>query len=287
MGRISRGWGLAKQSWAVLKSDSSLLIFPILSTVFAIVAVVAIWAPTAVLTGVLETESVDSNNPVYYIAAAATAYVSTFIATFFNVALASCAARSLAGEDTSVGDGMAAAGRHIGAILGWTLVAATVGLILRIIENRLPAAGQIAAWIAGAAWAIATFFVIPVIALEGGGPWTSLKRSAAVVKARWGEGATGAVAISAVTGIAVFVLVLFGTAGGIALFSIDLAPVGIAVVAVAVVGIIVVSLISSALSGIFRVAVYRYAVTGEAPGAFDRTLMEAAFKEPTRRGVIR
>ncbi|MGZ8815615.1 MAG: DUF6159 family protein [Mycobacterium sp.] len=108
--------------------------------------------------------------------------------------------RSLRGEDTKVGEGLSAAMRRIGPILGWTLVAFTVGLVLRFLENRFPIAGRIAVWISGAAWAIATFFVVPVIALEGTGPFRSPKRSVQVVKAKWGEGATGQVASSAVTG---------------------------------------------------------------------------------------
>jgi hypothetical protein len=63
--------------------------------------------------------------------------VSTFIAVFFNVALAACAVRSLRGEDTTVGEGIRAALQRIGPILGWTLVAATVGLILRLVEERV------------------------------------------------------------------------------------------------------------------------------------------------------
>src|SRR5215470_10315054 len=167
MSRISRGWALTKQSWGVLKSDRSLVIFPILSTIFAIVAVVVIWAPTGAIKDVLEADRLSDNNPALYIGIAATAYVTTFIATFFNVALASCAVRSLRGEDTTVREGLAAALHRLGPILGWSLVAATVGLVLRLIEDRVPAAGKIAVWIAGAAWAIATFFVIPVVALEG------------------------------------------------------------------------------------------------------------------------
>ena len=49
MGAISRGWALTKQSWAVLKNDRSLVIFPILSAVFAMVALVAIWVPTVII----------------------------------------------------------------------------------------------------------------------------------------------------------------------------------------------------------------------------------------------
>ena len=137
MDRISRGWALTKQSWGVLKSDRSLVIFPMLSTIFALIAVAVIWLPTASMSGVLAGEAINENDPAYYIAAAATAYVSTFIAVFFNVALAACAVRSLRGEDTTVGEGIRAALQRIGPILGWTLVAATVGLILRLVEERV------------------------------------------------------------------------------------------------------------------------------------------------------
>ena len=137
MDRISRGWALTKQSWGVLKSDRSLVIFPMLSTVFALIAVAVIWLPTASMSGVLAGEAINENDPAYYFAAAATAYVSTFIAVFFNVALAACAVRSLRGEDTTVGEGIRAALQRIGPILGWTLVAATVGLILRLVEERV------------------------------------------------------------------------------------------------------------------------------------------------------
>jgi Family of unknown function (DUF6159) len=239
---------------------------------FAVLAMVAIWAPALIARGVFEGHRVDKHDPVFYIAGLATAYVSTFIAIFFNVALAACAVRSMRGEDTKVGEGISAAARRIGPILGWTFVATTVGLILRPLEERLPALGKIVAYIAGAAWAIATFFVIPVVALEGTGPFRSLQRSAAVVKAR-GEGATGAATIGVVT----FVIVLAGGAGGAELIAIRLLPLGVAVLAATVAAVIVVSFISSALSQIFRVAVYRYAVTGEAPGGFDHQMLQSAF----------
>ena len=123
MDRIRRGWALTKQSWRVLLGDRSLLIFPILSTIFALLsAAAAIWAPTMIMSGPITGEAVDQNDPVYYIATAATVYVSTFIAIFFNVALAACAVRSMRGEDTTVGDGFTAALQRIGPILGWTLV---------------------------------------------------------------------------------------------------------------------------------------------------------------------
>jgi hypothetical protein len=284
MDRISRGWALMKQSWTVLKSDRSLVVFPVLSTTFTLIAVAAIWVPTAVISGIFTGEAINQNDPAYYIAAAATAYVSTFIAVFFNVALAACAVRSLQGEDTTVGEGIGFALQRLGPIVGWTVVAATVGLLLRLVEERVPLAGRIAVWIAGAAWAVATFFVIPVLALEGSGPVRSLKRSVAVIKARWGEGATGTVAISAVTFVVVLAIIVIGAACGIVLAAAGLQLIAIVVAAVAVFGVIAVSIISSALTEIFRVAVYQYAVAGTNVGAFDDGLLKDAFDGRTRRG---
>ena len=283
MERISRGWALTKQSWGVLKSDRSLVIFPMLSAIFALIAVAVIWLPTASMSGVLAGEAINEHDPVYYVAAAATAYVSTFIAVFFNVALAACAVRSLRGEDTTVGERIRAAMQRLGPILGWTLVAATIGLVLRLLQDRIPLAAKIAVWIAGAAWAVATFFVIPVLALERSGPWQSIKRSVAVVKARWGEGATGTVAISAVTVLVVVIVMVGGAACGIVLFAAGLQQLAIAVIAIAVAAVIVVSIVSSALTEIFRVAVYQYAVTGATPGAFDNALLQNAFDGRTHQ----
>jgi len=280
---ISRGWALTKQSWGVLKSDRSLVIFPKLSAIFALIAVAVIWLPTASMSGVLAGEAINEHDPVYYIAAAATAYVSTFIAVFFNVALAACAVRSLRGEDTTVGEGIRAAMQRLGPILGWTLVAATIGLVLRLLQDRIPLAAKIAVWIAGAAWAVATFFVIPVLALERSGPWQSIKRSVAVVNARWGEGATGTVAISAVTVLVVVIVMVGGAACAIVLFAAGLQQLAIAVIAIAVAAVIVVSIVSSALTEIFRVAVYQYAVTGATPGAFDNALLQNAFDGRTHQ----
>ncbi len=281
MESIKRGWALARQSWKVLSGDLSLLVFPLLSAVFALLAMAAIWASALFARGVFEGRPVDRNDPVLYAAVLATAYVSTFIAIFFNVALAACAVRSLRGEDTTVGEGLRAAAQRIGPILGWSLVASTVGLILRALEDRLPLLGRIAVWLTGAAWAVATFFVIPVLAVSGPaenrGPLRSLQRSVAVVKARWGESATGAATISVVVVVFGIMIVITGAAGAFALAAVGQQALAAAAVALTVAGVIVMSLISSALGQIFRVAVYQYAVSGQAPGAFEPRSLQAAF----------
>jgi hypothetical protein len=278
MGRISRGWALTRQSWDVLKGDASLALFPILSTIFATLAMVSIWAPTLITRGVFDHQTVERNDPIVYAAGVASAYVSTFIALFFNVALAACAARSMRGEDTKVREGLAAAARRIGPILGWTVVSTTFGLLLRAFENRVPLLGKIAAGIAGAAWGIATFFVVPVIALEGTGPLKSLQHSAAIIKARWGEGATGAATIGLVTVGISFAIASVAIVGVVVLLEGGQVLLGYAVLAIAVVLMFGAAVVSATLSQVFRVAVYDYALSGQTPGGFAGQQLQAAFQ---------
>lgn len=278
MGRISRGWALTRQSWDVLRGDASLALFPILSTIFATLAMVSIWAPTLITRGVFDHQTVERNDPVVYAAGVASAYVSTFIALFFNVALAACAARSMRGEDTKVREGLAAAARRIGPILGWTVVSTTFGLLLRAFENRVPLLGKIAAGIAGAAWGIATFFVVPVIALEGTGPLKSLQHSAAIIKARWGEGATGAATIGFVTVGFSFAIASVAIVGVVMLLQGGQALLGYAVLAIAVVLMFGAAVVSATLSQIFRIAVYQYALSGQTPAGFAGPQLQAAFQ---------
>lgn len=278
MGRFSRGWALAGQSWRVLKSDRSLVVFPVLSATFSTIVAALIFLPAAVVEGLFSGGAeANQNSPVIAAAIVAVMYISTFIAIYFNVALAACAVRSLQGEDTSVGYGISAATSRLGAILGWSLIAATIGLVLRVLRDRLPIAGQIAVALVGAAWSVATFFVIPVIALEGQGPWQSLKRSVTIIKARWGESAVGGATISLASTLIGVAVVIVSVAGAIALVSVGLQVLGFALVAVGAVAVLVVTAVSTALSQIFRVAVYQFAVTAQTPRGFDGEMLQGAF----------
>src|SRR4029453_14728639 len=88
------------------------------------------------------------------------------IGIFFQAAVVAGATEGTGGGDPPVGSALAAAGRRIGPILMWAIVAATVGVILRIIQDRLAFVGKIVASLLGAAWSLAPFFVVPVLVLE-------------------------------------------------------------------------------------------------------------------------
>jgi hypothetical protein len=276
MTRIRRGWQLAKDSWGVLRKDRSLAVFPVLAFVFSAIAFVLIIAP-----GVIVAAAADKDWVVLPFAAVG-GYVATFLGIYFNVALAGAATLSLDGKDTTLADGLAVAKQRRGSIAKWAAVQFAFGLLLSAIENALsesPAGrlvGGILRTILGAAWAIATFFVIPVLAFEQVGPADAFKRSVALIKERWGEGFVGNASI----GFAVFIVALLPVAAcaGIAAATADSAPVvaGIAI-GMAVLVVIAAAVIGSALNVIFRVALYRFATQGQSAGGFETGDLEAAF----------
>jgi hypothetical protein len=124
-------------------------------------------------------------------------YPSTVTSVFFNVALACAASAAFDGERMSAGEAIRMAYGKRGRILFWSLISALVGTLIAEIANRLPGGAKLVAWFAGAAWGLATIFVIPILAMEGVGAVDALRRSGGLVKRRWGEGISGRISIGA------------------------------------------------------------------------------------------
>jgi hypothetical protein len=181
------------------------------------------------------------------------------------------------GEPTSVGAGFALARARLPQILGYALIAATVGLLLRMVQERLGLIGRFVVGLIGLAWTVATFLVVPVLVSKDVGPVDAVRHSVELLKRSWGENLIGQGGIGVVFGLLMFVAVLLGAllvGGAIAMHSI------VAVVAAAVVvvlGFILLGLIQSALQGIYAAALYRYAEAGEASAGFDQALLQQAF----------
>lgn len=283
-GRFRRGWGLARQSWKIVGSDRSLLAFPLASSALGLVAAMVFFGPGIAVAAV--TNSGWWLLPFLLVGG----FAIYFIAQFFAVALAACASGALEGNDTTFGQGFSAARSHTGVIFKWSLVGYTVGTVLSALQSLASGsnnagaqvAGTIASALAGFAWSVASFFVIPVIALKGLGPKGALKESAAVIRKRWGEGVFGNAAIGLVVfGIVILPAILVGIAGFVLAGSSE--GLGLALVAIAVVVIAVGALFNFTVGTVFRVALYRYATEGDVVGGFSPEAMAEAFAPRHRR----
>jgi hypothetical protein len=277
MGKIERSWELVKASWAVLRADTELLIFPILSTV-AVLTVTLTFAVPMFLSGILDRGFVGGGFSIAAAVVAFAFYTVQYTVIFYcNSALVGAAMIRLDGGDPTIGDGFRIANRHFMSIIGYALLAATVGLILRNIAKR-GVVGRIIASVFGLAWNIATFLAVPVLVVEGVGPIEAIKRSTSLLKKTWGEQIAGNLGIGAAfTLVFLAGLVLFGVAltGAIATESV---PLIVGVVAVFVVAGVMLSLVGSTLSAIYAAAVYRYAAQGNPGGMFAPELVRDAFR---------
>ena len=283
--RVSRSYELMKCSWNVLRQDKELILFPILSGIASLLTVGSFIIPIVLY--VLHQRAGEVEVSDQHLAAAWYAYMfvfyvfTFFVQYYFNVAVMHCAAIRMNGGDPTVADGFRGANEHAVAILGWAAVSATVGLVLRTLEQRLGLLGRIVAGLIGCAWTIVTYFAVPVLIFERVGVGTAIKRSAELLKATWGEAMVARAGLSVVS-------FYFGLLGllpiglGAWLAAQGVAPaIFLAAFGVAIVYWLALAIISSALTSIFNVALYRYATTGKAPDGYRQELI-VEFFQPRR-----
>ena len=273
---FSRSWELAKASLAVLRSDKELLLFPFISFLGLVVVTLSFAVPWFLLGGMRELEAGGPSVTSYVLAFLF--YVVSYTVIFFcNTALVGAALIRLEGGDPTLGDGFRIAFSRLPQIIGYAIIAATVGMILRWISERAGIIGQIIIGIIGFAWNIATFLVVPVLAVEKVGPIEAIKRSASLLRGTWGEQLIGNAGIGIVFGLLAFGFILLGVALTIAVAETSVALAIVIVVAtILIVGTI--ALIGSAASGIFTASLYRYATKGEPGTNFRAETMSAAFR---------
>lgn len=275
MGRIGNTIELARQSWRVLQADRELLLLPVLSALATLVVAATFLSPLFA-SGAVDTAT-GSLSGVSYVVLFAMYLVLAFVTVFFNAALVSAAHERLSGGDPTVGSAIGGAARHLGSIVAWSAVSATVSVVLRSLQERAGFLGQIVGGLAGIAWSLVTFLVIPMLVIEGVGVGEAVKRSASLFKRTWGEQVSAHVGfgllgfVAALPTMAIFALAVGSGNGGLIALAMVLG----------VVWMIGVAVVLSALNGIFQAALYHYAVDGQVPGGFfDERLLQRSF---TRR----
>jgi hypothetical protein len=273
-GRFARSIRMMSASWRVLRENPGLMAFPVISVVLSLLVGVfcfSTFGSWATHGG----HAVNGARDGLLLPSLIAAYPLTFISIYSSVALAEVLAGRLDGKQTTTAEGLSAANSRIGLIAAWSLLACTVGLALRALEQRLPLAGRIAAWLFGLAWSLATIFAVPILAYEGLGPFETVKRSAQIFKRRWGAqvgGSIGIGAASAVVAIPLVLLLFVGIAlpgGG-----------GAAIVVLAGGALFALGAAVSAMEQIYRVFVYRSAVGMDTSGGpFSQEDLRAPFSK--------
>jgi hypothetical protein len=280
MGKFSRSWELVKQSFAILRSDKQLMLFPVLSAISCLFVTILIGTGGTLLllparaAALANGERFNPNQSPVFMLAMFTLYVANyFVIVFFNVALVGVANSRLMGGTWTFRDGIELAWARKGTILQWALVAATVGMILKTVEERMGVIGRLIMRIIGVAWALACYFVVPVLAFEDLTPIDAVKRSSKLFKDTWGEKVTGGFSLSLIS----LLLMLPGVGLWIASMMIGGVAAGAVGFLLMILYILMLSVFMSAVQGVFNAALYRYACFKQVPPAFDHDLVASAW----------
>ena len=275
--KLSRSWILVKASAAVLREDKKLLVYPALSAVCTVIVAASFFVPAA-FAGVFMRPMGGHVTPGRVLLLFAFYLVQYSVIIFFNSALVAAALIRLRGGEPTLADGFNAAKARLPAILGYAAISATVGMILRSLQERAGFLGRWVIGLIGLAWSLATFLVVPILVNSDVGPVDAIKRSVDLLKRTWGENLIGNAGIGVVFGLLSAGVILLGVLLVIpAVGSQSAVAIG-AVIAMLVLAIILIALVQSALQGIYAAAIYRYAEEGATSPGFDQVLIADAFK---------
>ncbi len=259
----------------VLRADKELVSIPLLGLVVTLLVVAAFGgAVWFTLTETVDTAGTTSYEPsgLSYAVGAIGYLAVSIVATYFTAALVAGAHQRLTGHDPSLGTAFGGANRRLPQIVGWALLAGTVGLALQVIADR-GFIGRIVANALSFGWQVLTFLAVPVVVVEGLGPGASLKRCTDLFRTTWGENLTAQLGF----GFVGFLVMLPGIAVAV-LVGLVVPLVGIVLGAIWVAAV---ALVMSALNGIFRAALYQYATTGSVPSGFSPDAITRAFAPKT------
>lgn len=273
--RFKRSFALVRASAQVLRQDTHLMLFPLISALSLMLVLIAFALPVFGLAAFdgLGKRGLYSIGFLFYV-------VQYFVIFYFNTALVGAVMIRLDGGSPTLLDGLRIANSRFAAILGYAVIAATVGVILRAIQERVGFIGRIIVGIIGSGWAVATFLVVPVIVMRDRGTFDSISESSALLKRTWGENVIGQGGLSAAFGLVYFGLAMI-VAASVALLA-PLAgiinPLLVILFAIAVVlAFLACVLFHATLTGIYSAVLYRYAVDGSGSAGFDRDALGIAF----------
>jgi hypothetical protein len=292
--RISNSFSLARSSWAVLRQDRELAAIPFVSFLVTIVASVAvaggIWLSLDRTTGWIAASDAYVNgrsvhtaahwgttysvSPVTVVVGLIGTVLLTFVTTFFTAALVAGAHQRLTGQVPSLRSAFGAAAGRWPQLFLWSLLSGIVGLVISQIE-RQGLIGALVGRVIGLTWRLTTWLAVPVIVVEGTGPFASLRRSATLFRTTWGENVIAQAGFGLVS-----LLVLVP---GLVVGTVVLAVVPIAGVVVLLAWFGITLTLIAALNGIFRTALYLHA-SGQRVAWFDEQALAASFRP--RRSLL-
>jgi len=271
------------ESIQMLKNHKKLIFFPLISSVFITLIMLSFF-------GISHGSFVEEKLGVLTSKVALFAYylISFFITIFFSSALVACAYMYMVGREPTIKFGLSYAFKNIHKIFVWSLISATIGLLLRILPRRAKSSrmrliSEIIASIFGMAWSMLTFFIVPILIFEKLSLIQSIKRSGELFKKTFGEiivGYTWLFGFFFASGLLGISLILILGLGIIDVLHLDIKEPFLIVWPVVILYGFILGIIASTIWEIFRTAVYYYAYNRKLPAGFSFESLDKAVKKP-------
>lgn len=281
IGKFAASKRIAFESWNVLKQDKEMMWFPALSAIVSLIAFAffgafiffSVFGGDWAALETIEEQGMSIQGYaflfVYYL-------VTFFIVNFFQAGVFLIAHARFSGRDIGFSDGLNGAFSHAGRIFMWSLISATVGVVLQAIADRWKFVGTIVSMLLGAAWGILTYFSLLSLIIGNTSVPGAFKESASLIRKTWGE------TIIVNFGVGLFFAGLF-VLGAVVFIALALLvpemPFVIALLAILIIYFVLLSIVSSTLSAIFKLALYEYARTGAVPQGFSPELVRDAVQK--------
>jgi hypothetical protein len=279
VGKFKASIMIVSQSWKLLKEDKEILWFPVLSMITSLCALVLMGILFFFMVMGGDVNAFEENTEqaiglMEYLILIAYYTIMFFIVNFFQAGIYIIAHGRMNGMNLSFTDGIRGARSVAGKIFVWSLISATVGVVLRAIAERSKLIGKIVVGLLGAGWNILTYFSLPALVIGNVSVIESFKQSASTIRKTWGETLIVHIGVGLFFGL----LTVAGIVLGVGVIM--LAPITALVVLVLMaLFVLAISVISSALGAIFKLALYEYANTGKIPEGFSPELIQNAVRQ--------
>lgn len=282
--RVHTSWQLLQSSLRVLRDQPRLLVFPTAAGLCLLSLALFFFAPFLLirmgrLTPDMSAAGQDFT-PAFYAWGGGLYLGAMFLATFCNVAFYHETLRAFAGEAVSLRRGWQFAFSRIGAIFCWSLLAGTVGLIIKSIEGRFGWLGKLVTGLVGTAWSVAAVFAVPVIVRRrDNNPLAVLRDSAAMLRRTWGEALVGFVGLqlAALLLLGAMLITILATVAFSLLLHLGWSP-RVLFASGMLLGMMVVGALVAVATDVFRCALYVYASEGVVPQPYTTELLNAGWK---------
>jgi hypothetical protein len=267
MERLSRSFELVGQSFRLLMMDKELMLLPLASGIL----LCAVTASFVFGFGLHEGTPIPVDQTEWLFPVFLFYTVTYTVGIFFQAAVIAGASQRMRGGDPTLGSSLGAAFRRMPSILLWGIMAATVGMLLRSAQDGKGVIGRLGIALVGAAWSMATFFIVPSIVVGDMSVSEGLSHSVEVFKKTWGETMAGGVGLGLAATVGWLVL-------GAGVFALVRVEALVAAIAVGVTGAIFLMLFFATLEGIYVASLYRYATEGDVPPGMDKATLKYAFQ---------